>query len=306
MKRCTKCGETKALSEFYKRVASLDGLCCRCKKCTRRYCEERSEKIKEYQRRYREEKREYKHHCYEGNRFRTAYVNSHKGTKKHGGFPVDIGGSKETTIKGIEAAFTGYCDICGIPEIKCKRRLSLEHDHDIEINNFRGWACLNCNAILGHAGDSIERLSKLIKYLERIRNGSCIPPGQHHCQQEMKRFQKTLENLYRTAKKDGCTPCFATPEELAATFTGQCHACSKIEKDNGKRLTSDHDHDIEISNFRGWLCYSCNIILGHADDFKEHLQAAITYLEKYQATLTTPTPEVPEWTSYYELLQVAS
>lgn len=36
-KQCTKCGETKPLSEFYKRKASKDGLASRCKECVAKY-----------------------------------------------------------------------------------------------------------------------------------------------------------------------------------------------------------------------------------------------------------------------------
>ena len=35
MKRCTKCGEEKPASEFYKNRRSKDGLCSRCKACRR-------------------------------------------------------------------------------------------------------------------------------------------------------------------------------------------------------------------------------------------------------------------------------
>lgn len=33
MKRCTKCGETKALAEFHRSVSSRDGRASRCKDC---------------------------------------------------------------------------------------------------------------------------------------------------------------------------------------------------------------------------------------------------------------------------------
>jgi hypothetical protein len=35
MKKCTKCGLEKPLTEFHKRAASKDGLCSRCKECKR-------------------------------------------------------------------------------------------------------------------------------------------------------------------------------------------------------------------------------------------------------------------------------
>jgi len=34
MKKCNECGETKALTEFYKRTAAADGLQACCKSCS--------------------------------------------------------------------------------------------------------------------------------------------------------------------------------------------------------------------------------------------------------------------------------
>lgn len=36
-KKCTKCGEVKALTEFYKDITRNDGLCYRCKSCKKKY-----------------------------------------------------------------------------------------------------------------------------------------------------------------------------------------------------------------------------------------------------------------------------
>jgi len=62
MKRCSKCGETKPLTEFHKNKRKKDGLRCHCKVCAaeykRRYRQENKEAIAEYQRQYREDYRE--------------------------------------------------------------------------------------------------------------------------------------------------------------------------------------------------------------------------------------------------------
>ena len=51
-KRCTVCGEVKELSEFHKKKASKDGVCCNCKACVKIYstkwAKENSEKIREH------------------------------------------------------------------------------------------------------------------------------------------------------------------------------------------------------------------------------------------------------------------
>lgn len=43
------------------------------------------------------------------------------------------------------------------------------------------------------------------------------------------------------------------------------------------RITFDHCHT--SGKFRGWLCYSCNITLGHIEDDPKILRALAEYLE---------------------------
>ena len=54
-KRCTGCGEVKAVEDFSRDKAKKDGLTPRCKACHRRYREENREAIAEKDRRYYEE-----------------------------------------------------------------------------------------------------------------------------------------------------------------------------------------------------------------------------------------------------------
>jgi hypothetical protein len=56
----------------------------------------------------------------------------------------------------------------------------------------------------------------------------------------------------------------------------QCEVCGRR---NGKHgIALDHCH--QTGGFRGWLCYSCNTILGHAGDNPKILRDLITYLER--------------------------
>lgn len=55
------------------------------------------------------------------------------------------------------------CDVCSKPP-PGKRALGLDHDHATGL--FRGWLCHHCNATLGQAQDSVDRLRKLATYLE--------------------------------------------------------------------------------------------------------------------------------------------
>ena len=62
MKTCTKCNQTKALTEFSKDSQKRDGLQCRCKVCVnaanKKYRENNREKCRAADRRYRENNRE--------------------------------------------------------------------------------------------------------------------------------------------------------------------------------------------------------------------------------------------------------
>ena len=75
---------------------------------------------------------------------------------------------KEYTRRTREAkagrARSATCDACGEPNTA---RRSLHWDHDHNTGAFRGWLCHGCNTALGSAGESAERLRKLIAYLER-------------------------------------------------------------------------------------------------------------------------------------------
>ena len=53
----------------------------------------------------------------------------------------------------------------------------------------------------------------------------------------------------------------------------QCEVCGAIA-----RICFDHNH--KTGEFRGWICYRCNVALGMAQDKVEILKLLIKYLEK--------------------------
>lgn len=60
----------------------------------------------------------------------------------------------------------------------------------------------------------------------------------------------------------------------------RCAICKSFEKDSRKgRFCVDHCHDTNI--IRGLLCFSCNVMLGNANDRIDLLREAIIYLKKF-------------------------
>lgn len=82
-----------------------------------------------------------------------------------------------------------------------------------------------------------------------------IRAKQNYCSKECEEQQKK-----RIKRKD-------------RAFSGKCPLCNSYEK-----LYYDHDH--KNGEFRGYICRSCNLMLGFAKDNKETLQKAIIYLSK--------------------------
>lgn len=58
----------------------------------------------------------------------------------------------------------GCCAICGKHQIKFKKRLVVDHNHNTK--QIRGLLCHNCNVSLGLVGESIETLRNMVEYLK--------------------------------------------------------------------------------------------------------------------------------------------
>lgn len=56
-----------------------------------------------------------------------------------------------------------------------------------------------------------------------------------------------------------------------------CEICGKKDP-LGRALALDHCH--ETGTFRGWLCWKCNVSLGHLGDNLISLRQAVAYLER--------------------------
>lgn len=58
----------------------------------------------------------------------------------------------------------GVCLICGLPEIKEKDNLSVDHCHST--NKVRGLLCSKCNTAIGLFDEDINRILKAIEYIK--------------------------------------------------------------------------------------------------------------------------------------------
>ena len=166
-KICTKCKEEKSLSEFTRRSKSKDGLDYRCKVCIAKYHHDHyranSERIlerhKDWARENPEKRKEGQQRWLKEYRFTRALVSSRDAAKRQDHVPCNI------TAEELKATFTGKCEVCGIPEIECSRKLSMDHDH--ETGEFRGWLCTLCNVALGALKDSPAIIRSLVEYIEQ-------------------------------------------------------------------------------------------------------------------------------------------
>lgn len=60
----------------------------------------------------------------------------------------------------LAVAVVGTCSVCLSQDVR------LDHDHDHETNEWRGWICRKCNLMLGLAHDNLETLTRAVDYLK--------------------------------------------------------------------------------------------------------------------------------------------
>jgi len=181
MKRCSRCGEVKYKSEFPKRKLSSDGLCGTCKHCRSidyvKYRTKHREELKrkraikyaENPEKYRQRSRDWRKKnpdkakefslkvYRKKNRFVISLQNSERHARKYGYAACSA------TVEEVTVAFTGFCEICGVPEAECTAKFHMDHCHDT--GKFRGWLCDSCNKGLGFFKDSEKLVDKALDFL---------------------------------------------------------------------------------------------------------------------------------------------
>ena len=129
LKRCTKCGEEKPLSNFHNERRSSDGVTARCKPCTSNY----------------------------GKAWRQAKGNNYHRTQRYGITPDEY-------VEMLEEQLH-TCACCGSSNPKRKAGFVIDHDH--ATGQIRGLLCHSCNIGIGQLGDSIDGLTKALDYLRK-------------------------------------------------------------------------------------------------------------------------------------------
>ncbi len=138
MKTCSTCGETKSLSDFYRRAASSDGLAPNCKGCRK---DAKAAWLLNHPERFREMQRK-------------AALK-----RNYGLLPVDF----DALLKKQN----GGCAICNSSKPGGKGNFHVDHDH--ETGQVRGLLCADCNMGLGKFKDNIDVLKAATSYLRRFK-----------------------------------------------------------------------------------------------------------------------------------------
>lgn len=161
-KRCTKCSETKPISDFYAMKGMRDGFRNDCKACNlaakkARYDADPRPDIERMQRwveanrdRWNETQRRRRARPEVKARERGAYL-----LRKYG-----------ITLEEYDVLFErqgGVCAICGALPTE---GISLHVDHVHETGKIRGLLCFRCNNALGDFGDDAQVLRQAIRYLD--------------------------------------------------------------------------------------------------------------------------------------------
>ena len=177
-KRCSKCDEVRASTEFYRQRSAKDGRHPYCKRCSsergRRYYAENTKSVLERTRQWREanveRKRETDRRWALNNPERVLAYKLKSDRKRRA---AKLGVSREVRDRMLFAQ-GGSCKICRRHESEFDRELCLDHCH--VTGRVRGLLCNPCNRGLGSFRDIPAHLRAAADYLEaaqeNLTNGS--------------------------------------------------------------------------------------------------------------------------------------
>lgn len=162
-KRCTKCGLTKPLDQFYAMPGMRDGHRNDCVDCNNQAKRERYQQnrqkyidgVRRWQQQNPEHMREYR-------RQRNARPDVKR--RARDAYFVRTYGISADEFDAMLEAQHGRCAIC---RTKPDRLASMHADHDHEHGHLRGLLCLSCNQGLGQFKDDPTLLLRAIVYLRQ-------------------------------------------------------------------------------------------------------------------------------------------
>jgi len=104
-----------------------------------------------------------------------------------------------------------------------------------------------------------------------------MPCSRCKCACKCNPYDESLRKLLWRVKKQGWTK--ERYEEQEKKQDGMCAICHR-KSTNGRRLHADHKHsDPPVP--RGFLCGTCNRVLGMFQDRIDLFESALEYLKKY-------------------------
>lgn len=173
-KKCSKCGELKDRSEFYKDKRYRDGLYPSCKSCKSAvfasyYAGEGGDKYREKGNKFYHNNRDRQ---LEIKKARYPEIREQEAKRNRGYYLKSNFGITQERYDEMFKAQGGVCLICGKPETSMSnvgRPKALAVDHDHKTGEVRGLLCNKCNAGIGHFDDNESLLLKAIRYLTRKR-----------------------------------------------------------------------------------------------------------------------------------------
>jgi hypothetical protein len=164
-KKCKGCGKVKPLSEYHLSVNTKDGHYAQCKPCTRakntawrrankgkvaqckrRYFLQNREAIRQHQKEYMATRR------VEASEYRRRWNLA----KRYG-----------ITMEQYADIWERQGQVCGVCGQQPKKAVV---DHDHKTGAVRGILCVRCNVSIGSLGDSVEGVTRAVRYLKEAEN----------------------------------------------------------------------------------------------------------------------------------------
>ena len=141
MRTCTACKETKPVTEYWPDRRRKSGLMARCKSCKT------------------QDRRTWRQRNPEADKLRY-WADPQSERERH---LIRKYGVTQADYDAMLKRQGGCCAICRKSQ---ERALDVDHNHST--GEVRGLLCTNCNRMIGHAGDSAERLEAAAAYLKIV------------------------------------------------------------------------------------------------------------------------------------------